>query len=217
MGIIPQIDYLELDYNGVYLNPMVVPQKKSPEDFYEDWKRYVEFLTPTPEVDRKKLFRYIPLAYGQKSPLHAAINNIKKVKGVAAELAGFQRQNDGQFLSSVNEILTCRNFDVNRMIVRYITLHKSAKYHEYCILREAHFNLGVKVTADPSPKDLSNFTSVGNRVDELSQDLLNKDSTESLQENLYEYYMEDRLRLRPEDIAKKRQELKKQKEEADAA
>lgn len=198
------IDFLELDYTKMIANPMVVPVKKSPEEFYDVFKKYKEFGEKTPEVDRGKLFRYIPLVYDKNSPLHDVIGDFKKLKAKAAELAGFKKDNEGNFLKPVELILSCKNHEVNYMIVRYVIHHKSAKYHEMVILKEAHVKVSVNVLESPTAANLKSFQEVGTQVDAIQQELLSGDTNQHLHEDMQQYYFEDKLELRPEDIARKR-------------
>lgn len=199
-----EIEFDELDYTKMIANPMVVAKKKSPEDVYDIFRRYKEFSEPTPDMDRKKLFRYIPLVYDKKSPLHEVIDDIKRLKGKAAELAGFIKQDDGEFLSSVKDLLACKNPVVNAMIVRYVTLHKSAQYHRYVILSEAYDKKSAAILHDASTSDIKSFETLADQIDDLKQELLSGDNTQSLQESFDDYYFADKLQLRPEDIATKR-------------
>lgn len=211
-----EIDFEDLDYSRMMCNVMSLPASHSPEDVYEVFKKYEEFIEPTPEIDRKRMFRYIVLVYDKHSPLHTVIHEIKRLKGKAAELSGFKKDEKGNFSAPVEDMMLCSNSRINAMIIRYVTLHKSAKYNEYVVLREAHHKLAIKVILDPTPKDLQNFQMVGERADAIQQELLNQDNNDNLQEALSEYYFEDRLALRPEDIARKIKE-KKEKQEADGA
>lgn len=195
------IDVSEFDFSQIYLNPMVVPQKRSPEQYYSEWLEYKEFLAPTPEINRNKLFRYIPLVYSQKTPLSKVYQTINKVKAAAADIVGFYKNEKGKYLTSVEMLLTCSNPIYNAMILRYITLHKQSKYQEICVLKEAHFKLGLKVLEDANGTDLNAFSKLGNMIDELSVTLLNEDTSLKLKEDMNVFYLKDKLRLRPEDIA----------------
>lgn len=199
-----EIDYSELDYSRMIANPMEVPAKKSPADVYDIFNKFKEFLEETPDLDKKKLFRYIPLVYDKNSPLPAVLPDIKKVKTKAAELAGFKKDSDGRFLKPVESMILCDDRVVNAMIVRYVSLHKSAKYHEMVILSEAHVKVSVNVLESPSATDIKNFQMLGTQLDSIKQDLLSGDTSKKLQEDLMQYYFEDKLELRPEDVARKR-------------
>jgi len=198
------IDYSELSYDRMIVNPTAVPQKKCPSEVYDIFKKYKEFLEETPDIDRKKLFRYIPLVYDKNSPLRTVISDIKKIKTKAAELAGFNKDDNGRFLKPVEEVILCNDRVVNAMIIRYVLEHKSAKYHEMVVLSEAHVKLSVNVLEAPTDKDIKNFQTVGTQVDNIKQELLSGDNSSKLQEDLLHYYFEDKLQLRPEDIARKR-------------
>jgi hypothetical protein len=195
------IDWKSLDYSKMICNPMVVPDKKSPEDHYEIFKRYREFIQPTPSLNRAKLFRYIPLVYDKNSPLREHIEDIKKLKGKAAELAGFKRTND-RYPEQVEMMIACRNQTVNSMIIRYVTLHKNKLFHRYVVLSEMYDNMSIRLLDSQANKsEIEAFGSLGDQIDEITQELLSKDT--DLQESFEEYYLENQLRLRPEDIAER--------------
>lgn len=202
------IEFDELDYSKMMCNVMSLQPRQNPEDVFHLFQKYKEFAVLTPEVDRAKLFRYIPLVYDKNSPLHSVIQDIKRLKGKAAELAGFIRQENDKFLPRVEEIMACMNRDINFMIIRYVVLHRSAKYHEMVVLNEAHLKLSANVIEDPTDKDLKNFKTVGAQIDSVKQELLNGDNNENLQMDLFDYYFENELALRPEDIARRIREGK---------
>lgn len=188
---------------------MAVPPKKSPEDHYELFQQYKEFTEPTFDLDRSKLFRYIPLVYDKNSPLHLVIDDIKKLKGKAAELAGYKKDNNGKYFEAVEKLLTGQHTQANYMIIRYVILHKSKQWHRFCILNEVFEHTSERLLRDPSKNDLQNFESLSEQIDTVKQDLLSKDNSRKLEEDMYEYYFDDKLKLKPEDIALNRK-LKKQ-------
>jgi hypothetical protein len=195
-----EIDFSELDYSKMICNPMVVPPKKSPEDFYEIFQQYKEFTEVTIDLDKNKLFRYIPLVYDKNSPLHLVIEDIKKLKGKAAELAGY-RKIEGKYVEAVERLITGQHQLANFMIIRYVTLHKSKQWHRFCILNEVFDITSEKLLREPSKSDLQSFETLSEQIDTIKQDLLSKDNSKKLDEDMYEYYFSDKLRLRPEDIA----------------
>jgi hypothetical protein len=195
------IDWKSLDYTKMICNPMVVPEKKSPEEHYEIFKRYQEFIQDTPGINRKALFRYIPLVYDKNSPLREHIDDIRKLKGKAAELAGFRRTND-RYSEQIEIAIACKNSTVNSMIIRYVTLHKNKLYHRYVVLNEMYDNMSIRLLESQASKsEIEAFGSLGDQIDEITQELLSKDV--DLQESFEEYYLENQLRLRPEDIAER--------------
>lgn len=196
------IDFDDLDYSRMMCNVMSIAPGKNPEFEFDIFLKYKEFEKQIKELDRKKLFRYFPLVYDKNSPLHEVISDIKKIKGKAAELAGFQKDENGEFLKPVMRMMNCEEDEVNAMIIRYVLLHKSAKYHQMVVLREAHAKLSADVLIDPK-KYVDSFNNVGEKLDTVHQELLSGDNNAHLQDSLDEYYFENELRLRPEDIAKR--------------
>ncbi|MDU9793817.1 hypothetical protein RGC27_08235, partial [Helicobacter pylori] len=64
------------------------------------------------------------------------------------------------------------------------------------------------VLENPTDKDIRNFQMLGTQLDGIKQELLSGDKNLKLQEDLMQYYFEDKLELRPEDIARKRAKKK---------
>ncbi len=206
------IDFDELSYDRMIVNVMSVPIGKSPQDSYEVLQKYDEFYispefwTSHPGLKKEKVFRYFPLVYDKNSPLKDVIENIKQIKGKAAELAGFKKNESGKYNEDVEALMSCQLTEINKMFIRYITLHKSALYHRYAILSEVYDNLSEKLLRTQDTKDVKTFDETGDKLDTIKQDLLSGDNSKKLEDDLNEYYFADRLALRPEDIAAKRQE-----------
>lgn len=199
------IDFSSLDWGKMMANTYAIPPKKDPRVEYKEVFRFPEYYPEAfPSADIVKTLRYIAMVYDKNSPLHQVFNDIKKVKTHAAELAGFIRQEDGRFLSNVEEILSCRNEAVNKMIVRYAITHKNALYSKFILYSELHTFEMEKLLAGAGGK-LSDFDMLSKNLDQTRQELLSQDNSIKLHEDFMSFYFEDKLLLRPEDIARRLQ------------
>jgi hypothetical protein len=201
------IDFGSLDWGKMMANTYAMPPKKDPRIQYKEAFRYEEYYPKEfPYADIFKVLRYIPMVYDKNTPLLQVFSDLKKIKVSAAELAGFKKQEDGRFLSNVEEILACKNIDVNRMIIRYALSHKSALYSKFVIYSELHLSEMGKLLSGEKGARVGDFDSLSDKLDSVRQEILSNDNSIKLSEDFMSFYFEDKLYLRPEDIAKKIQQ-----------
>jgi hypothetical protein len=200
-----EIDLLSLDWSGI-MTPGIqnLPPKKDPRKEFSEVFRFPEFWPEVfPHIDLVKTLRYIAIVYDSKSPLQAAFSDIKKVKLHGAELAGFIKQEDGRFLENVELMMACKDAMVNKMIVRYVLSNKSATYSKFILYQELHaVEMGKLLSGEKGTK-IAEFDLLSDKLDEVRNDLFRKDNSPDLQKEFMAFYFEERLMLRPEDIAKK--------------
>ena len=204
-----EIDFSELDYSQMLVNVSLLKPKQDPRSVFSDIFSFPEYWEDTEDVDVKKTLKYIPLAYDKNSPLHKHYSDLRKLKVKAAELAGFIKQDDGRFLSNVENVLLCGNRIVNKMIIRYCIQHKNMLYVKYVMYQQLYFTQMEQLLAGEKSGKVSEFDSIGDKIDEIRNQLFNQDKSQKLNSELEAFYFEDKLLLRPEDIARKLQEIKK--------
>ena len=201
------IDYDALDWGGL-MTPNInrLPPRKDPRLEYKEVYRYPEYYPEAyPQTDLIKALKYISMVYDAKSPLHGLINDIKKVKMVAAELAGFIRQEDGKFLTNVMQILACQDAITNKMIVRYVVSNKSGLYSKYILYSELHASAMESLLAGGKNISVKDFDTLADKLDDVRQEMFRNDQSKPLEEAFSDFYFTEKLALRPEDIAKKLQ------------
>lgn len=183
---------------------MSLPPKKNPLEAFELLQKYNEFHKPllNAHLPKAKVLRYIALVYDKQSPLHDAYPDLNRKKIIAADLAGFIKEDNGQYNPKVEELFRCDIPDcpdINPMIIRYLLLSKSALFQRFCILSEAYSNISAKFLTGNGKID--EFTKLGREIDDCESELLAHDN--NLHEDFTQYYFESRLELRPEDIAER--------------
>jgi hypothetical protein len=201
-----EIDFSSLDYSAMMVDTFGLQPKQDPRVVYPESFAFSEYYEDTHDVDIKKVLRYIPLVYDRNSPLHKIYTDLRKLKIKAADLAGFIRQEDGKFLSNVEAVLMCANTVVNKMIIRYVTQHKNALYVRFVMYNELYLTNMEAMLAGKTNGKVSDFDALGDKLDEIRQQLFSQDKSPKLHEDLQQFYFDDRLFLKPEDIAKKLQE-----------
>lgn len=193
------VDVSKLDFTGMMCNVMALPPKRNPLDVFDMLQKYDQFHIPLPMINKAKVLFYIPLIYDRASPLHDIFDDILKKKMFALELSRFIKQEDGRHLSIVEKMIQGGIPEVNAMVVRYTTLNQSALYYRYTILNEVQFREAQNLLEDKT--NISDFSKVGEEISKVEAQLLAGDKT--LIPDLTKYYFQDKLELRPEDMAAK--------------
>lgn len=203
-----EIDFDGLDWSQMMADTYNMLPKQDPREKFPEVFSFSEYWADTQDIDAKKVLRYIPLVYDKNSQLHKHYTDLYKLKIKAAELAGFIRQEDGRFLSNVEAVMTCANEVVNKMIIRYVTQHKNALYVRFVMYNELYFTEMEAMLAGRRNGKVSDFDSLGDKLDSIRQQLFANDKSPQLSQDLQKFYFEEKLLLKPEDIAKKLQNLK---------
>ena len=199
------------EYSQMRFDPTRVPEGADILKFYKDLAKIKEFrLSPGEGLDNTKIMQYIMCLYDYHSPYRKKYNDILKRKIEVANDCEFKIQEDGSFESVVEDFLRGRNKVVNQKIIQYVILHRNYKFSYQVSVETAFVNLMLEIQGGDT--DTKSITKLGELRDELESnlmELLNQDSNPYLRDEILRYIEDDRLALRPEDYAKKAQEVKK--------
>lgn len=193
------VDVSKLDFTKLACNVMALQPKQDPLEVFDVLSKYEEFYAPTPMLNRKKILKYIVLVYDKNSPLHDEFKDMWRKKMFAADLAGFVKEENGKYLGKVEDMMKCKNTPVNSMIIRYVMLMRSSLYSKFTILQEVYFNVSEGLLGGNTKID--DFNKINKELEQCESELLSNDNL--LSDDLTKYYFQDKLELRPEDIAKK--------------
>ena len=199
------------EYSQMRFDPTRVPEGSDILKFYKDLAKIKEFrLNPGEGLDNTKIMQYIMCLYDYHSPYRKKYNDILKRKIEVANDCEFKIQEDGSFESVVEDFLRGRNKVVNQKIIQYVILHRNYKFNYQVSVETAFVNLMLEIQGGDT--DTKSITKLGELRDELESnlmELLNQDTNPYLRDEILRYIEDDRLALRPEDYAKKAQEVKK--------
>jgi hypothetical protein len=194
------------EFQQMLFNPMRVPEGENVLKFYKDLGKYRAFkLDAGGGIDNNKLLQWIFCIYDKNSPYRKKFADVLKRKVEAAHEVGFEDIGGGIFADPIEDFLKGRNRIVNMKIVEYVRIHRSYKYSYQISVESAYYNLMLEILGG----DTKNITKARELKDELEDnllELLNQDSNSYLKDEILRYMEDERLHLRPEDIAKKFQD-----------
>lgn len=193
-------DYRESDYRGMLFNVNLLKPEEDPLEFWPELKKIDEFYEPVAPLYTDMVLRYIFLTYDRNSPVVIKNKeNIIKRKYEAARLAGFELK-DGKFNSYVENMIKCKNREINTMIFAFVRLFGDNDYAYLTSLMDALYSIMPDISAGDI-KDMQKVQLLKKEMDNVSDRILSRDSTNSLYLDLYKYIERQKLGLRPEDMA----------------
>jgi hypothetical protein len=117
---------------------------------------------------------------------------------------GFETEAGGNFIPLVEDFLRGKNEKVNKKICAYVRMHRNYKYAYLVAMDESYYTLMLQIIGGDTKK----ITDAKNAQEELEGtllEILNEDNNPTLKDEFLRYMENERLELRPEDIAKKMQ------------
>jgi hypothetical protein len=193
------------EFVGMMYNPDKIPEGANVLTFYKDLSKVREFrLDPGEGIDNNKLMIYILLMYDKNSPYRRKYADVLKRKIEVAHDTGFETIEGGNFDSPVEDFLRGKNRVVNQKVVAYVRLHRSYKYSYQISVESAYYNLMIEILGGET-KNISKARELKDELEDNLLELLNQDNNPILKDEILRFMEDERLKLRPEDIALKLQ------------
>lgn len=187
------------DFSGLLVPVHTLQGKQDPFDKFDIFKKHQEFYLPI-SLPRRLVLKYIVYCYDQRSPfLH---ENIWTQKQFAAKEAGFEANDENKFLEIVENMIIGENPSINAMICRYVSLSNNIKWMKYVTLQEAYFKASQQLMEGESKK-IKELTDIESELEKTQNQLISYDNAANLKKQLFKLYIEEKVELRPEDIARK--------------
>lgn len=184
-------------------NPVKIPEGKGIFTIYPELKKYKAFRASSgSDLDNRMVMLWIMCVYDKNTPYRAKYKDILKRKIEAAHDVGFPMQETGIFDDAVEEFMRGRNSKVNDKILEYIRLHRSFKYAYFVAIENSYYSMLAEVMEGKTIK-IAGLKEIGNELEETLTEILNDEDNPHMKEAFLRYVEEDRLGLRPEDIALK--------------
>jgi hypothetical protein len=185
-----------------------VPEGTLVLQFYKDLGKIREFKASAGEgIDDNKVNQYVILMYDKNSPYRRKFTDVLKRKIEVAHDVEFQTIEGGNFEPPVEDFLKGRNRIVNKKIVAYVRLHRNYKFSYLVTIDESYYTLMLEILGGETKK-IASAKDVQDELEETLLEILNQDNNPYLRDEILRYIEDERLQLRPEDIAKKAQEAK---------
>jgi len=201
----------KIDFKGwKYAEIIGLPLNQKVLSIYPHFKRYPELDSKNIKFKRlsfDKVLRYIMIYYSNNI-LRFTIPEVIRRKKEAAFLAGFVYGKENKFGPDVEDMLFCRNSEINKMIVRFIRRSENKKFMQLCVFEEARAKQMQKLIDGIGEKEkeltkvvIDNVKTLSEDIETLENDILNEDKNEELIEMLYDEVDYNNLGLSPEEIA----------------
>jgi hypothetical protein len=202
------------EYNGIMYPPDRVPEGTDILKFYKDLSKIKEFrLNPGEGLENTKVMQYIICLYDKASPYRRKYNDVLKRKIEVAHDCEFEVEAGGNFMPPVEDFLRGKNRVVNQKAVAYVRMHRNFKYSYMVTIEESYYKLMLEILGGETKK-IATAKEVQGELEETLLEILNQDNNPYLRDEILRYLEDERLQLRPEDIAKKAQEKQAEAKQA---
>lgn len=193
------------EFSQMMYNPMRVPEGESVLKFYKDLSKVRAFkLDPGEGINNDKLMQYIFCMYDKNSPYRKKFSDVLKRKIEIAHDVGFEDIGGGIFEPPIEDFLKGKNRVVNTKIVEYVRMHRNFKYAFLVSIEASYYNIMVDIMGGAT-KQIGDARSIQTELEDTLMEILNQDNNPYLKDEILRYMEDERLQLRPEDIAKKLQ------------
>lgn len=184
-------------------NPARIPEGTPVLKFYKDLTKHKAFRYASGEgIDENILLLYIMCMYDKNSPYRKKYPDALKRKVEVARDVGFAQGDDGRFDPPVEDFLKGRNKAVNLKIVEYVRMHRSFKYAYMVSIETSYYRIMADIM-EGSTKQLVEARNIQAELEETLTEIFTQDNNPYLVDDFLRYMEEERLELRPEDIALK--------------
>lgn len=190
-----------LEFRGMMFNPTKVPDGASIFKVYPELSKYPTFKkSPGKEMDNDLVMLYIICMYDKSTPYRAKYPDVLKRKIEIAHDVGFDMSDKGIFSDPIEDMLRGNNSVVNNKIVEFVRLLRSHKYSYLVTIEASYYNVMLQVM-EGETKRIADLRSMQQELEDTMVDLLNEDDNPFIKDAVLRYMEEERLALRPEDVA----------------
>lgn len=195
------MEYKPKDFEKLLCNIYDVPPDKDLLEHFPKLNQFKEFAAINHIPLRNRIIRYIILMYDKESPF-TRIPNIITRKIECAKEAGFVVGFDGKFNEEAETLIRGGNTDANKMIIKYLRLHRSPSFSYLVTLNEAFYLNSLKIIEDTGDeKNVKLITQLHPLIERTAVDILNNDNNQILLESVYSEIEDSTIALSPESIA----------------
>jgi len=195
--------FTDIEFRGMMYNPSKVPEGETVFKIFPALKAHQPFKkSPGKELDNNLVMLFIFCMYDKSTPYRSKFPDVLKRKIEIAHDVGFTLDDKGNFEDPVEDFLKGNNEIVNRKIVEFVRIHRSFKYSYLVTIEASYYNLMLDVMGGET-KRIPDLRSIQEELENTMAELLTEDDNPYIRDAVLRYMEEERLQLRPEDIALK--------------
>jgi len=195
-----QFPLVQLD--NMWINPFRVPSDSDIFIEHPILKKYKIFSKRIKGIDQQKLMKWIMCVYDQGSPYREKYSNVSKRKTEAARDIGFQLTDGGLFEENVEGFMKGLNATVNAKVVEFVRRHRSFKFSYLTALESSYYKIMEEVESGNVVR-IKELRSMQEEMESTMIEILNQDDSHIMSDTVLRYIEEERLSLRPEEVALK--------------
>jgi hypothetical protein len=188
------------DFSRMMLPVHNADMSKSFISQFPELKLYEEFgknlITP---LETNRIIKYICFVYDKNSPYRIKFKDITQRKVNAILDCGYELEGE-RFHRDVEDVLQGKNPKVTDMIVAFVKLHYDIGYTHLVILEDMYYRVMKDVFQGISTK-IGDLQNTKKAYEDAMGEILQNDQDKGVMKSLYKSMYNDRLKLRPEDIA----------------
>ena len=195
--------FAPIQFKDMWLDPSRVPDGVNIFEAYPILKKYKIFTKSAGKtIDNHKLMKWIMCVYDQATPYREKFNNVSKRKTEAARDVGFEVTDSGIFDPDVEKFMKGGNATVNAKIVEFIRRHRNFKYTYLVAMESSYYKIMDEVVSGKTER-VRDLRNIQEELEQTMAEILNQDDNIVLRDSVMRYIEEERLSLRPENIAMK--------------
>lgn len=184
-------------------NPAKVPDSTPVIRYYKDLAKHKIFKkSPGPDLNNDKVMMYVLCMYDKYTPYRAKFPDVLKRKIEIAHDVGFDIIEGGIFEEEVEKFLKGLNRIVNAKIVEFVRMHRNFKYTYLVGIENSYYTVMLEVMRG-NTKRIADLRDMQIELEATMIELMNEDENPYMKEAVLRYVEEERLHLRPEDMAQK--------------
>ena len=151
---------------------------------------------------KHSLCTWIALMYDPKSELRKEVKEYPERKAVAADIAGFNRNNEGKFAKKLEHFFVGGNKRFNESIVQYLAKTNDLEYMTKCVKEHAYVKLLVDGLLNFDGKLQSLTKDMLLEIKEYEKSLFGGEEVKKMREAMYSSGEAVRSSLRREELVK---------------
>lgn len=197
--------FIDREFSGMMFNPVKVTDTASVFKTYPELKKYKIFQkSPGETIDNNLVMLWIICMYDKNTPYRQKYKDVLQRKIEAAHDVGFNTTGTGIFEDPIEDFMKGKNPIVNAKIVEFVRIHRSFKYAYLVSIENLYYNIMLEVM-EGGTKRLKELKEIQTDLEDTLTEMLNEDNNPHVKETVLRYMEDERLLLRPEDIALKLQ------------
>jgi hypothetical protein len=195
--------FTDIEFRGMMYNPMKIPDDTPVFKIYPELRQYpILKKSPGKELNNDMVLLFLFCMYDKSTPYRGKYPDVLKRKIEIAHDVGFPMDEKGVFSDPVEDMLKGSNKIVNRKVVEFVRIQRSFKYTYLVTIETSYYNVMLEVM-EGATKRIPDLRNIQEELEQTMVDMLNDDDNPYIRDAVLRYMEEERLQLRPEDIAMK--------------